>query len=139
MRNAIAIGLAAVGALALVATGACRTTRERAPVDPASAAPVHSTAVRAWRVVDADAVRGWVIAFREDASDPREFFAVQNELRQELGIIDAQGRAWRYRPFQDEPEHVASSTVVDGARAILGTSANARLEEVSLAALADGH
>jgi hypothetical protein len=140
-RGALARGAFAGVAIALVAlaplflsTG-CRTTRARAPVDPADAQPVHSSAVRAWRVVEAGAVRGWVISFREDARDPREFFAVQNELRQELGLIDSQGRAWRYRPFQTEPEHLLSSTLADGARAILGTSADAKLEEVSLAVL----
>ncbi|TAJ25325.1 MAG: hypothetical protein EPO68_00170 [Planctomycetota bacterium] len=131
MKPAAALLLVAIAPLLLQTS--CRTTRERAPVDPADAAPVHSSAVRAWRVVEAGAVRGWVISYREDARDPREFFAVQNELRQELGLIDAQGRAWRYRPFQAEPEHLTSSTLADGARAILGASADAKLEEVSLA------
>lgn len=136
MKPALAL-LVVVAALA--SATACRTTRERAPVDPAAAAPVHSSAVRAWRVVEDGALRGFVIAFREDAEDPREFFAVQNELRQELGLIDAQGRAWRYRPFQADPEHLTSSTLADGARAILGASAAARLEEVSLAAVQLAH
>ncbi|MBM3977231.1 MAG: hypothetical protein FJ299_09605 [Planctomycetes bacterium] len=114
---------------------ACRTTRERVPKDAAAAAPVRSSVQRAWRVVEGDRVCGFVLAFREDGPGERVFYAVQNEFRQELGLIDAQGRAWRYRPFQEQPDHLTSSTLADGARAILGTAAAARLEELSPAAL----
>lgn len=127
----ISLALALCGALLC----ACRTTRERVPKDAAAAAPVRSSVQRAWRVVEGERVCGFVLAFREDGPGERVFYAVQNELRQELGLVDAQGRAWRYRPFQEQPDHLISSTLADGARAILGISAAARLEELSTAAL----
>jgi hypothetical protein len=123
-----------VASLALTGA-ACRTTRRAAQAPAEDAQPIHSTPRRAWRLLDGERLAGWVISFREEAGGEREFYSVRNEFQQELGLIDALGRAWRYRPFEERPEHIATSTVVEGARAILGASSAARLVEVSLAEL----
>jgi hypothetical protein len=59
---------------------------------------------------------------------------VQNVLQQELGRIDGLGRAWRHEPHEREPLWVGTGTVIEGARAILGASPNAVLDETFIRA-----
>jgi hypothetical protein len=90
---------------------------------------------RAWRVAGPDRDHGFVVRFREEGDAERAYFSVRNVHLQDLGIVDARGRAYRYRPHQRDPEWVGSGTVLEGARRILDAPAPCRLEEVALGAL----
>ena len=97
--------------------------------------PVARTAQaeRAWRVVDDGQEVGTVVLFR--SKERGEFFSVRNGWHQDLGIVDELGRAWVFRPHEEDPVWLGSGTVTRGAERILGTSGECRLVEVSLADL----
>ena len=81
-------------------------------------------------MIDAGAELGFVLRF-EASEDGRCFHSVRNEWNQELGLVDAEGRAWRYRPHASEPEWLGTGTVGEGAGRILGATA-ASLEPMAL-------
>lgn len=93
---------------------------------------------RTWAVHDRGEPVGWVVSFGSDDELAASFFSVRNEHHQELGVVDALGSAWRYRPHQMEAERVATGTVIEGVRAILGTSSEAVLEELPSAPSSPG-
>lgn len=109
----------------LLATG-CVSAVEHGPVGGSTAFVTRGSTHAAWRVVDGEQVAGSVLRYEED-DGPRVWFSVRNAWSQELGIVDADGRAWRYRAHEREPDWLGTGTVVDGARRILSTSASAQL------------
>jgi hypothetical protein len=117
--------------LALVA---CRTERTIAPAGLAAARPLLLTPQRTWRVVEGGELAGLVVRLapaddRERAS--KHLYSVRNPLHQELGVVDGLGRAWRHELHAAEPRWVATGTLLEGARAILGAGASAELLELS--------
>jgi hypothetical protein len=127
-------------ALALAALAlACAIHRSEAPAGLGLAVPVQLEPLRAWRVVDAAATVGFVVEFRETgaaAGGARHYFSVRNPWQQELGSIDSLGRAWRFEVHAASPRWIGTGTVRDGAREILGASAEAQLEAVPVERLA---
>jgi hypothetical protein len=93
--------------------------------------------VRAWEIVQADRVVGVVVEFTEEPG--RRFYSVRNAWQQELGLVDAVGRAWRYRPHESEPDWLGSGTVVEGAARVLGLDGEAEVFEVELGSLRAEH
>lgn len=122
--------LAALVALLATVAGACRTTTSTLPPSPSRLAATHSVATAAWELRDGSDVVGRVLRMDTVEAAPRTVFVVQNPEGQDLGLIDALGRAWRYRAHEREPDWIATGTVVQGARAILGASESAELVEV---------
>jgi hypothetical protein len=119
--------------------GACRTqtVRESPHLGPGRAAelqPVASSAVRAFELRVDGEVRGSLVRYEEQGQAARSFFTVRNAQGQAVGLIDAAGRAYRYRPHQREAEWLGTGTVLEGARRILGVESGAELVEVALAA-----
>jgi len=96
--------------------------------------------VRAWKIVAEGRELGAVVQFDGSGGEGR-YYSVRNPWQQELGTIDAQGRAWRFVPHEREARWVATGTLAVGARAILaeaapvGAAAPAELVEVPLEAL----
>jgi hypothetical protein len=125
------------GALALLLACACRTTTEQhaAGSGPGALAVARAQPAAAWRVVERGATRGYVVRFSSDVDPAEGFFSVRNAAQQELGLIDRDGRAYRFRPHASEPDWLGTGTVAAGAARILGLAADAVLEEVELAAL----
>ena len=68
----------------------------------------------------------------EETDGTRYFFSVRNAHQHELGLVDSFGRAYRYRPHQEEPEWLGTGTVEEGVRRILELSEEALLEPVAL-------
>jgi hypothetical protein len=118
--------------LILVSCGACRTTTTSSPAESSGVAVARAVAVRAWELWDAGTLLGSVVRYEEPGRPDRAFFGVRDDDHQDLGMIDHQGRAWRYRAHQREPEWVGTGTVLKGARSILGGSAASRLVEIGL-------
>ena len=119
--------LLALGALA------CRVERSVTPAGLASARPVLLAPERRWQVLRGDELVGIVLRFcakQRGDSAGRQYYSVRNGLHQELGTIDGLGRAWRFEPHESEPRWVATGTLAEGVRAILGESAALTLVEL---------
>jgi hypothetical protein len=115
---------------------ACRTeVHQTLRYDLGASEATWSAPARAWEVVSGGRVLGVVVEFREEQGG-RGFHSVRNGQQQELGLVDAHGRAWRFRAHEDEPEWLGSGTVAEGAARILGLSGTATLFEVPLETLA---
>lgn len=123
--------------LALLALAACRTTTTSTPPGLAQAVVLRSHAAQAWDVVDGQEVRGSVVRFAEPGAHGRAWFSVRNAWAQEVGIVDVEGRAWRHRPHQPEPEWLGTGTVAAGAARILAAPESSRLVEVEVGRVAE--
>lgn len=124
--------------LALAPLGACESTTDTAPAGLSRAIVTSAEPVRAWKVLVAGRELGAVVQF--DAADGAgRYYSVRNPWQQELGTIDAQGRAWRFVPHEREARWVATGTLALGACSILDAAAPAELVEVPIEALAGGH
>jgi hypothetical protein len=135
IRASLPVASLVAAALAVV-FGSCRTTRSTQPSGANEAYFVSlSSPDRAWRVAGPERDHGFVVRFREEDHAERTYFSVRNVHLQDLGIVDARGRAYRYRPHQRDPDWVGSGTVLEGARRILDAPEPCRLEEVALGAL----
>lgn len=122
----------AIVALLVAGASACRTTKTSTPPGLADAVVLRSHAVRAWDVIDGAQRAGSIVRFEEPGSEGRAWYSVRNVYAQELGIVDVEGRAWRYRPHQREPEWLGSGTVLAGAVRILSAGPASALAEVPL-------
>lgn len=122
----------AIVALLVVGASACRTTKTSTPPGLADAVVLRSHAVRAWDVIDGAQRAGSIVRFEEPGAEGRAWYSVRNVYAQELGIVDVEGRAWRYRPHQREPEWLGSGTVLAGAVRILSAGPASALVEVPL-------
>jgi hypothetical protein len=75
-----------------------------------------------------------VVSFHCNASrDGKPVFVVRNSWRQDLGVIDRLGRAYRFRPHAEEPDWLGTGTVEGGAARIL-EAASVELQEIDLTA-----
>lgn len=120
--------------LVLGLLAACRTERSSAPPAPDDAI-LHGLVPRAsWEVLAAGAAAGSIVCFEETVAPHRRLFVVRNTYSQDVGRIDANGRAWRDHPHR-EPEWVGAGTLAEGARLILGLRAPVILREVPLETL----
>ncbi|MFM7282735.1 MAG: hypothetical protein ACKO32_13260 [Planctomycetia bacterium] len=112
--------------------GACRTQTVRESARVAESQPVTSAAVRAFELRVDGRARGSLVRYEEQGKAARSFYTVRNELGQAVGLIDAEGRAYRYRPHQPEAEWLGTGTVLEGAQRVLGIEVAAELIEVGL-------
>jgi hypothetical protein len=131
--------LRAVATLApLLVLGACRITRVEEPAGMQLNQPAQLDPARAWRVVAEGQTLGVVVQFEmndDPNSSAHHYYSVRNRLEQELGSIDALGRAWRFELHQRDARLVTTGTVLQGACAILGLAGSAQLVEEPLDAL----
>lgn len=113
--------LCALCALCVLFTG-CETSRETTPAGIDLAVARAMQPVRAWRASAGGRALGTVVLY-EASVDPDaptgRYYSVRNGFQQELGTIDAQGRAWRFVPHQREAVWVATGTLAAGVAAIL--------------------
>lgn len=119
--------------LALATQLSCETTTHSVPV-LGDFDITHTSATRAWFVLDQGEIIGELVRF-DDAEGVRFFYSVRNPLHQEFGLIDEAGRAYRFRPHQEEPSWVGTGAVLRGVRQILGSSEAAELREIELTEL----
>lgn len=117
----------------MVAPG-CRTETKRSEAETQALEAAVSAATRAWELVLDGRVVGVLVQF-EERGGSRRFFSVRNEAQQELGMVDAQGRAWRFLPHSEDPEWLGTGTVLEGACRVLdipSTAAEAYEVELGL-------
>jgi hypothetical protein len=121
----------------LVPIAACRTTSTSHAPGPDSVAITRAAPVRAWELWESGRCLGSMVRFEETGNAARAFYSVRNREGQEIGMVDLQGRAWRYRARESEPEWLGTGTVIEGARRILDGTPSADLVEVDLRRLQD--
>lgn len=88
-----------------------------------------TTPTQMWNLVGNGITFGSVVLF-ESSTD--SFFSVRNEWQQDVGMIDAMGRAWAFQPHQKEAQWVGSGSVVSGAARILGVEGEPELQDAPL-------
>lgn len=129
-RRARLVAAFACALLAALPLGGCRTRRSHAPANMEGGRPQSLRAARAFEVRAEGELAGYLVLYESEGAARDFYYAVQNELRQELGMIDALGRAWRFRAFQREPDWIGTGTVAQGAAAVLGLAGEPALLEV---------
>lgn len=125
------------GLICLLALAACRTTTTSSPPNMDAAVVTHATPVFAWKFVDGGRTLGFVVRYATGEPRSQTWYSVRNEHNQELGLVDADGRAWRYRAHQRDPEWLGSGTVAQGAGRILAASAFAEMIATDVARLSE--
>lgn len=128
----------AVSILLLIglSTGAlsgCETVERRSPVvsDPAVIRQVPPA--RAWEVDAGGELVGHVVYFGDRAEAGSAVYMVRNPWHQDLGLIDAFGRAYRFLPHHRDPAWIGTGTVRQGVARILELAEeDCRLDEVEV-------
>ena len=90
----------------------------------------------AWSIAPAEGPTtgaiGWLVRFQEEGEKGRSFYSVRNLHHQELGLVDTHGRAWRFEPFEKEPNWLGSGSVREGVSRIMSPGSPVVLTEMSL-------
>lgn len=110
---------------------ACETTSTSSLPAPDNMVLRQVPPTRAWLVVHEGGVVGSVVRYQEEDGEERFLYAVRNVHHQDLGLIDAQGRAFRNRAYRDA-EWLGTGTVPEGVRRVLDLGADVELREVPL-------
>lgn len=124
--------------LCLLVLQSCILTRQKET--PVQAPPAIITQPQtAWSVIptksDSSDSIGWVVRFQEEGDSARSFYSVRNVHHQELGLVDTLGRAWKYQPFQTEPDWLGSGSVSEGVSSILSPGSAVTLVENSISGI----
>ncbi|MFT7680188.1 MAG: hypothetical protein ACI8QC_004194 [Planctomycetota bacterium] len=119
-----------LGCLGALLLGSCETTKTTAPA-PSVPLVLHAAQPnQAWMVRAGGRTVGALVRFEEPGSD-RYLYSVRDGHGLDRGIVDAEGRAWRFRPHE-EPEWASTGTVASGIAAVLQLAATPSLAEVDL-------
>lgn len=102
-----------------LALAACVTESIERPIGMDLSQPTFSRAVEAWEVVADGRVVGTVVVFEVESRGGERFFQVRNPHQQELGMVDAEGRCWRFEPHLPRPTWLGTGTVHEGVCEIL--------------------
>jgi hypothetical protein len=114
------IALRAAKLVFVLATCAgCITTETTSPAPATTSDPVLAAATELWEVRAGDRLVGWVVRYTPPrAADA--FLSVRNEWQQELGMIDAESRWWRFVAHEREARLLGAGATADGVASILG-------------------
>ncbi len=105
-------------AVAALLLGACQTTETRRPIAATGEIEV-GTPARCWEVVAGASEPAGLLVLFEGSSPETAHYMVRNIWHQDLGLIDAYGRAYRYLPHHKSPAWVGTGTVQEGVARIL--------------------
>ncbi|MFT5288628.1 MAG: uncharacterized membrane protein YraQ (UPF0718 family) [Planctomycetota bacterium] len=120
------------GLLVAAGTSSCITSTEHEVSSNSGARSIRrAEPTTAWEVVLDGETFGRVIRFDVEGWPGETRFVVQNPYGQDMGMVDALGRAFRYVPHRPAL-WVASGTVPEGTAAILKLTGNLELQEVAL-------
>jgi hypothetical protein len=119
--------------LLLLAAG-CRTISTREVSSTPTPSVRVGTHARTWEVRSDGVTLGLVVLFEDGRRAQDSLYVVRNTWHQDLGLIDALGRAYRYLPHHEEPAWVGSGTIAAGAQRIIGAAGECELIEVSVPA-----
>ncbi len=122
--------------LACALAAGCLTTTQSDPPGIDAPAMQRGRASRAWIAEEAGVPVGSVVRFDEVGADGRALHVVRDAWGEDLGLVDALGRAWRWRPHVRELQGLGSGTVAQGVERILERRTSLVLREVGLDELA---
>jgi len=125
--------------IACLVSAACTSESQSQRTSPKLPVITRALPVRGWEVRDDGRLAGSVLLYTEPERTNMGYYSVRNAQGQVLGMVDFDGRAWRYRVHEEQPEWLGTGTVLEGVRRILGTSALAALEEAELGTLSGEH
>jgi len=108
---------------------ACRTTSTYEVSSTPTPDIRVGTRARTWDVRCGDELLGSVALFEDRRRHEDSVYVVRNAWKQDLGLIDALGRAFRYLPHREEPVWVGSGTIAAGAQRIFGVARECELVE----------
>ncbi len=129
--------LAAAGALLGLAF-ACTSTSESQPAAAEVAWITRTRAIQGWHVRDDGRLAGSLLLYSDPERPQTGYYSVRNPEGQVLGLVDFEGRAWRYRLHREQPDWLGTGTVLEGVRRILETSALSELESAPIESLVRG-
>lgn len=121
--------------LLALCSAACTSTSQSQLAGPENAIVRRTNAAKGWRVRDDGCLAGSLLLYADPEDRGAGYYSVRNPEGQTLGMVDFEGRAWRYRPHQEQPDWLGTGTVLEGVRRILETSALTVLEEAPLSGL----
>ncbi len=133
--DSVSRALCILVSLAPIVLGGCIVAATQSPPNLDRAFATRMRATRAWTIESRAEPIGSLVRFEEPGSSDRAVYVVRNEWGQDLGLIDALGRAWRWRPHAEVPELVGTGTTSEGVGRILDGDASLVLREVGLAEL----
>lgn len=97
----------------------CRTQEWVQPHESDLPAPRVAEATTRWSIRDAESHLGWIQRYETEDSAPQLIYSVQNVWSQELGWIDALGRAFALELHGAPPRFLGSGTLAEGAARVL--------------------
>jgi len=121
--------------LACLALAGCTTESSSQRAGPKTVVVTRTLPTSGWEVRDDGRLAGSVLLYSDPAQSSMGYYSVRNTEGQVLGMVDLEGRAWRYRLHEEQPEWLGTGTVLEGVRRILGTSALSALEAADIAQL----
>lgn len=89
---------------------------------PLPGQPIFGSQLSFHRILEGEQTAGFVSEVKFNSEQLGHRFLVQNSFRQNVGYVDSNGLAYRYSVTNGEAEHVATGTMEDSVRAILGLS-----------------
>lgn len=117
---------------------ACTSTSQSQPAGAEVALITRTRAVQGWQVRDDGRLAGSLLLYSDPERPRVGYYSVRNPEGQVLGLVDFEGRAWRYRLHHEQPDWLGTGTVLEGVRRILETSALAELESAPIESLVRG-
>lgn len=115
-------GLVALG------TASCQVVERREVPVVVDAEPLKGRAVRVWEAVSRSGERLGLLVRFEASLASEVHFMVRNPWHQDLGLIDANGRAYRFLPHARDPVWVGTGTIAEGVARVLEAGACELLE-----------
>ena len=131
---ALAALLATPLAAALLLAG-CITSEREAPAPATVPEVVFSQPTHLWRVVQGTEAVGWLVRYTPTNDPTDAFLSVRNPWHQELGLIDAESRWWRFLPHQRDPQLIGAGATAEGVAAILDLETTPKLTPAPLSEL----
>lgn len=115
---------------AVLVLASCRTTETRRLNFSEPGEIRVASLERTWEIRAGDGVVGELVFFEAHGPMQDSVYVVRNRWHQDLGMIDALGRAYRYMPHQREPAWVGTGTIAQGAENILDIGVPCSLVEL---------
>lgn len=134
--QALAALLATPLAAALLLAG-CITSESEGPAPATVPEVVVSQPTQLWRVVQGTEAVGWLVRYTPTNDPTDAFLSVRNPWHQELGLIDAESRWWRFLPHQRDPQLIGAGATAEGVAAILELETTPNLTPAPLSELGD--
>ncbi|MBI1380390.1 MAG: hypothetical protein GC161_04805 [Planctomycetaceae bacterium] len=113
----------------------CITTVHEGPAPATVPEVVVSQPTEVWRVLQDNNAVGWLVRYTP-TNDPKDaFLSVRNAWHQELGLIDAESRWWRFLPHERDPQLIGAGATAEGVAAILALETTPDLTPAPLSEL----